>query len=120
MDSQIEYVNTLIEEILNQRQQNDEFSDREEETKKEKIRIINKKIRQAYKRKVLNPVEIINLRDEKNSILSEYNHFNYIGLQCDKRIRRQLSNLYDQLNDLKNGNCEFVSILNYNHPISDH
>lgn len=110
MDSQIEYVNTKIEEILNQRQQNDEFSDREEETKKEKIRIINKKIRQAYKRKVVNPVEIINLRDEKNNILSEYNHFNFIGLQCDKRIRGKLSNLYDQLNDLKNGNCEFVSI----------
>lgn len=51
MESQIKYVNTLIEEKLNQRQQNDEFSNREEEIKKEKIRIINKNIRQAYKKK---------------------------------------------------------------------
>jgi hypothetical protein len=30
MESQIKYVNTLIEERLNQRQQNDEFSNRGE------------------------------------------------------------------------------------------
>jgi len=55
MESQIKYVNTLIEEKLNQRQQNDEFSNREEEIKKEKIRIINKNIRQAYKKKNTEP-----------------------------------------------------------------
>ncbi len=57
---------------------------------------------------------------KKITFLSEYNYTNYIGLQCDRRIRKNLSNLYDQLDDLKNGNCEFVSILNYNRPISNH
>lgn len=66
--------------------------------------MLNKKNCELYKEKVINLIEIDKLRDEKINILNQYNYFNYIGSKCDRYLDQRLSNLYSQLDDLKNGN----------------
>ncbi|KAF0747710.1 Uncharacterized protein FWK35_00033305 [Aphis craccivora] len=79
------------------------------EKKREKIniRVLNKKISGLYKQKIINQVEIDKLRNEKRNILDEYNFSNYIGLQCNKRLKNRFFFLIlnNQLEDIINNNC---------------
>ncbi|KAF0760010.1 Uncharacterized protein FWK35_00021079 [Aphis craccivora] len=83
---QIIHIQSLIAKLELQGLANDESGNREEERKEINIRVLNKKISDLYKQKIINLVEIDKLRNEKRNILDDYNFSNYIGLQCNRRL----------------------------------
>ncbi|KAE9544070.1 hypothetical protein AGLY_001759 [Aphis glycines] len=100
----IRRIKLKIEELLDLERENGECEDREEKQKKEQIKILNKKIHQLYRQKVPDLVEIAELKDKKRNILYQYNYLKFISFKCDIRLGQHLSELYNVLDDIENGN----------------
>lgn len=61
--------------------------------KKEKISIINKRIRQIYKTRGPNLMKIPDLKEEKREILDHYSYCNYFGYKSTIRIGNLINDM---------------------------
>ncbi|CAI6371759.1 unnamed protein product [Macrosiphum euphorbiae] len=76
-----------IEVIYEQREVNDNNELEEEETYKEKIRLINQQIKRLLK--------------QKEQLTNEFKHSQYVGYRCELNIRDNLNSLYRQLENIE-------------------
>ncbi|KAE9527846.1 hypothetical protein AGLY_012670 [Aphis glycines] len=101
----IELAEARIRELEDTQLENEVFLEGETKFKKEKINIINKRIRQIYKTSNPNLREISDLKKEKREILNFYIYYSYTVWKTNLNIGNHICDLENFIDDVKNNNC---------------
>lgn len=101
----IELAEARIRELEDTKLENEVCLEGETKFKKEKISIINKRIRQIYKTSNPNLREISDLKEEKREILNFYDFYSYTVWKTNLSIGNHICDLENFIDDVKNNNC---------------